>query len=342
MKSKTPFLFSTSLIVLLSIIFFSTSNAQPWYKAGLVAHYPLNGMSLVDSSANAAHLTQSQNLNSVQNRHSAAGMATAFPAATSFMSGPSSHLPSGAQARTFSIWIYVLQLQTPQGYSFPFFYGERQELKGMGLGITSGGQLVFAGYRNAPGNTYADLESIGTIGEIEWVHVGMSYDGDTAKLYINGQLDNTGLKAWNTTPDKTLHVGRMGYSPGSMTGGATVYLPYGGIIDDFRVYDRELTAEEIFKLSQDDFSALAGSGVGVSEHDMAEVAMYPNPAHREFALDGFENTIQVKVISAAGKVMISKEVSVGETINVAGWAKGLYALEIIQGNKRGYRKLVVR
>lgn len=83
--------------------------------------------------------------------------------------------------------------------------------------------------------------------------------------------------------------------------------------------------------------------IGVEEWAFVQnLQLYPNPAHREFSLDGFENTLQVEVISTGGKVMLSKEVSAGETINISGWAKGLYTLEIVQGNKRGYKKLVVR
>src|SRR5581483_4931442 len=77
-----------------------------------------------------------------------------------------------------------------------------------------------------------------------WTHITVVYENKKPKLYINGTLVRTGL----TSRQTYVH-----FTPDYIGGGFYGY--YGGSLDDVRVYNRALTADEV--------SALAGnSGAG--------------------------------------------------------------------------------
>ncbi len=69
-----------------------------------------------------------------------------------------------------------------------------------------------------------------------WTHLAMTYDGTTARLYVNGTQTATVTAA-----------GAMTTSTGALViGGNSVWGEYfAGLVDDVRVYDRVLTAAEI-------------------------------------------------------------------------------------------------
>ena len=83
----------------------------------------------------------------------------------------------------------------------------------------------------------------------QWTHVFATYDGSSKaegfKLYINGQrqeveITNNLLTA-TTTTSKPLRIGRR--TPGA---------PFKGLIDDVRIYDRELTPQEVLEVAEAD------------------------------------------------------------------------------------------
>ena len=83
----------------------------------------------------------------------------------------------------------------------------------------------------------------------EWKHVFVTYDGSSKaeglKLYVDGKQQEVEIKYNNlkstTVTSKTLRVGRR-------TDGAA----FKGLIDEVRVYDRELTADEVRSISSYD------------------------------------------------------------------------------------------
>ncbi|MBN1123590.1 MAG: hypothetical protein JXA82_01185 [Sedimentisphaerales bacterium] len=80
----------------------------------------------------------------------------------------------------------------------------------------------------------------------QWLHVAGSYDGDSIKLYINGQLAGSASLAnpiqWGAVPYSGFHIG------GLWEYGQDYF--FKGAIDEVRVYDYALNREEILKLVQ--------------------------------------------------------------------------------------------
>lgn len=311
--------------------------AQNWWEQGLIAHYAFDSISAVDSSLSGVDLNVSPQLLATTNRSAQPDKAVDFAQPNDYVQGSSSHLISGTAPRSFSVWLRVNQLpDLSLPFACPFFYGAQQDKKGQGIVVDDQGRVSYAGYKDSPSST-ADVESIGTINEGEWVHIGCSYDGDTAKLYIDGLLDNSGVKVWNTTANLALHFGRMGATGGGQQGGATILLPFDGAVDDFRAYDRELSAVEMFKLSKDDFSVIS-SGIGLNEQRAPDFSLYPNPTDGLLHISGVQSFSVLEVLSLNGTSLERMENT--NTIDVSGLETGVYLLRISSEHTVAYKRFV--
>jgi hypothetical protein len=92
-----------------------------------------------------------------------------------------------------------------------------------------------AGETNTQDDYFATMEGVAPVGA--WNHVAVSFDNKTAKTYLNGELIQT-LPVTNSS----LTLDRIG--------GRTLEF-FNGEIDDVRIYDRALSAGEIWQLYQD-------------------------------------------------------------------------------------------
>jgi len=75
-----------------------------------------------------------------------------------------------------------------------------------------------------------------------WYHIVATYDGTTMKLYVNGQLDNSKDHAYGGVIKTTGNPRYIGKRPSDTE---TQWL---GLIDEVRIYNRALSAEEISDL----------------------------------------------------------------------------------------------
>ncbi|WP_161488159.1 LamG-like jellyroll fold domain-containing protein [Sedimentisphaera cyanobacteriorum] len=117
------------------------------------------------------------------------------------------------------------------------------------------GQANYSGLFNTSSNNNADTFQIdvdgtnpgsyryhgsedGIIGAVEdsWTHIAVACENETTKLYYNGSLAGS-INASDTQIDRIqLGINRSGH------------LPFEGIIDDFRVYDKALSDDKIQNL----------------------------------------------------------------------------------------------
>jgi|GEM_PF-1715099 len=74
-----------------------------------------------------------------------------------------------------------------------------------------------------------------------WYHIAATYDGSSAKIYINGVLDKSETAAISVS-NSTGKV-YLGYHPFRFDGGP--WVPYSGLMDEVEWFNRALTAEEI-------------------------------------------------------------------------------------------------
>ena len=87
------------------------------------------------------------------------------------------------------------------------------------------------------GGTGFWLDSIETLSVENWYHLVVTREGTSAKIYINGEIDNTGscFSSSIQTTDHPLDIGAHHYY-GDL---------FHGIIDEVRIYDRVLNDDEI-------------------------------------------------------------------------------------------------
>ena len=209
------------------------SEVQNLYnkESGLVAYYPFNG--------SAEDISGNQNNGVVNNavlstdRYGEADKCYLFNETDSYIEGmnPGNNLPTGNSPRTFAAWIKNYSYH--QWGSNIFHYGTMEgaptnfhflitDVLGLGNGY---------GY----GVTYGKT----TLIDSTWHFVCGTYNNSdqNVKLYIDGKLDNSGVLL--TTPNTILGTNwRIGLF---MAGGN----PFNGKLDDIRVFNTDLTAQEI-------------------------------------------------------------------------------------------------
>ncbi len=81
----------------------------------------------------------------------------------------------------------------------------------------------------------------------EWHHIAFTYDGQVLNIYIDGVVNFTANETRVNTGvagDRQITIGSEGAADGSLT-----FRPFSGAMDDFKLYNRALTAQEIAELA---------------------------------------------------------------------------------------------
>jgi hypothetical protein len=213
--------------------------AADWLAAaGLMAHWPFDeatGLTVADRSGhhNDAQLRNMNDQDWVVGR---LGNALQFDGADKFMQADSYTGISGSHARTCTAWIRTTMTSAGTILS----WGRNDVAGGLWeLRINSAGQLRIPVSGGGINGTTA-------INTGQWVHVAavLPYGADNSgdiRLYVNGTLEAGG--AVTAQPIDTRLSGPV------RIGGSEVGTPFTGTIDDVRIYNRALTAEEILQLA---------------------------------------------------------------------------------------------
>ncbi|MCL5282653.1 MAG: LamG domain-containing protein [Planctomycetes bacterium] len=134
--------------------------------------------------------------------------------------------PAGKSPRSMSGWGRTDTIAA--GYRWLAAYGSPNTGQAMFIGM-NGSTLVVGGY----GGDDVTVTGLWQVGE--WFHVGLTYDGTTAKAYFNGREVGSLAKNWNLVLDRA-HIGRQVNDAAEFWDGA---------VDDVRIYDHVLTAAEM-------------------------------------------------------------------------------------------------
>jgi hypothetical protein len=155
-----------------------------------------------------------------------------FNPANSDYVGPVDNPMSDTQTFTVSIWGKIFSTsnyQTAFGNSGVGFWVEfRRNGSGTGASWQFGG---------TDGNT-REINSGIVLNTDQWYHLVGTYDGNTAKIYIDG------IEEGSISTSATINMPNS-WTIGSWDGGGNVH---DGDLDDVRLYNRALTASEISQL----------------------------------------------------------------------------------------------
>lgn len=189
--------------------------------ANLVAYYALDG-NAKDSSGNGY---DGQVNGNPTYEEGVDGQAIVVDGIDAFIDlGKPSDWPAGKSPRSLSAWLMASSIAV--GYRIPVGYGTPGT--GQAMGIAQNGTTLY-------GFGYGDDLSVPNFWQVGvWCHICLTYDGTVARLYANGIEVAAGEKNWNLV----IHVARIGQQ-------INEYSEFwDGRIDEVRLYDRALTAEE--------------------------------------------------------------------------------------------------
>jgi len=133
--------------------------------------------------------------------------------------------PAGTAPRSMAAWAKTNTVDP--GWRWIAAYGTGATSQAMFIGL-NGMNLVGGGHGD-------DIVIAGFWTVDEWHHISLTYDGTTARLYADGVQAGAAAKNWNLVPGRA-HIGRQVSD--------TIEF-WSGVIDEVRLYDRDLSAEEI-------------------------------------------------------------------------------------------------
>ena len=206
---------------------------------GLVAYYPFDGDAL-DYSGNRNHGTVN-GATLTTDRFGNANKAYQFDGGS--ITGVANNFPIGSSARTISVWFKVTSNWAGGCAGRDIFvYGNKQ---------STSSALVFRAWTNNAVITGLEFITATNVQYIlpsnfvlnEWYHLLMSYDGVTARLYLDGALVSQTTLNWSGHQSGNFSIGR------SLSDVSCVN-QLNGSIDDIRIYNRALTADEVKLLAK--------------------------------------------------------------------------------------------
>jgi len=144
-------------------------------------------------------------------------------------------LPYGNSQRTFSFWVKMNQiLANPAGLNYVFSYGTSAN-GNMAVSINSTTTALMLGSDSYLINDDNRANA--------WQHYAITFDGTSTKVYKNGFLLGNSSKVFNGTNNSD--VLRFGAGTNTSWGNAK----FNGAIDDFTIYNKALTAQEVLALN---------------------------------------------------------------------------------------------
>ncbi|MFC1742059.1 DUF2341 domain-containing protein, partial [Nanoarchaeota archaeon] len=141
------------------------------------------------------------------------------------------------------------------------------------LSTIGGGQFLIIN-----GSTNYSADSDGDVNDGEWHHLAVTYNGSTMSLYIDGVLNatNTSYSGDLPTNNDSVWIGRH-YDPIETTG------YFNGTIDEVKIWNRSLTAEQIMLIWQNETDIILSGET--SDNDVWHACITPNDGIE----DGTEN-----------------------------------------------------
>jgi len=180
----------------------------------------------------------------------------------------------------------------------------------------------------------------------QWYCVVATYNGSVAKTYVNGVLKSTSTKPYSAIGSSTDGLSIGAYSFGMPNFSYWVH----GYIDDLRLYNRALSADEAMLYCESEIieKPLNTESIeGYGQH--TDINLFPNPSNGSFTLQGKWNTdgkIQATVTNPVGQIIYTENLSVNNgllnnTIKLQNVAAGIYTLRLQTENEVATVKLTI-
>ena len=194
-------------------------------------------------------------------------------------------------AITLAVWLKPAQAGAAGPNYSQFLTKGDSSTSGWGLRFTDSRTVIF----QMTGQNGNSITSLGVLPSNHWTHVAATFDGTTARVYLNGLLDRTA--GWSRTSSNNSSAGTIGQVI--------------GVLDDARVYSNALTESEIIGLY------FAGDTDRDRLPDPDESTYSTITTNRDTDADGFYDGLEVR----AGTNPTNGTSFSAVTNNVVGWWK---------------------
>ncbi|MEO9892950.1 LamG-like jellyroll fold domain-containing protein, partial [Aurantibacter sp.] len=196
---------------------------------------------------------------------------------------------------------------------------------------TSGGFMMFIkqnklAFKVTTNENGKKLVSAGNIQNNNWQMITCTYDGSTMEYYINGEnVHSESLPGTLRDKDEAW----LGWS-----GWGEEY--FEGDMDDVRLFNKALTAEQIFSMYEDGTIDSVSDNVNTEQEPItiatAEAYAYPNPTVGRFKISGLSPGIKsITVFDFASDVLISLESDETEPeLDLSAYPDGIYIIRVLQ------------
>jgi len=227
-----------------------------------------------------------------------------------------SSIPKADQARTISIWVKSTQNNAnaqifSYGTSGPNYFG---------VGFYNNDTTLSFNFGDPVISNFAVIPNT-------WFHFVITYDGITAKVYVNGILKNTFNKALNTLS-----------SSGNFGLGTFV-----GDVDDLKIFNYAVSDSVVTDLY---LEAPITTDVSSFEKINNEFIIYPNPASDNITINFESLTIAystIEVINTVGQIILKEETKneLSKNLSLSNLSNGIYFVQLKQNGKPIYTKKLV-
>ena len=164
-----------------------------------------------------------------------------------------------------------------------------------------------------------------------WMHLAAVYDGDTAYLYIDGNLLAQRVYGANLlTSVYPFTVGAQANVPDNI---------FPGVFDDILIYNRALSGQEVLDIVQ----ALSIDDLGAFERG---VRLGPNPTIGPVALSynsGLGQIVSFEVYDLKGTVVLDGTLQgSGHQMDISNYASGVYTFEFTTADGQTIQKKIIK
>ncbi len=170
----------------------------------------------------------------------------------------------------------------------------------------------------------------------EWSHVAVTLGASGARMFVNGNIVDESEKITIRPIDFNPLLNYVGR-------GQTAVPFFDGLIDDFRIYNYEVSGEEIFALYED-VQTDAAFVKGTRE---TKFSVWPVPAHNalKFNYDSDNQLSDAKIglYNVYGRLLLHQNIKNGQEgeINVSDIPAGIYMLKLTNGQEFVSKKVIV-
>jgi Concanavalin A-like lectin/glucanases superfamily/Secretion system C-terminal sorting domain len=278
---------------------FTTTDDSP------VAYYLFNN---TYTNINNQSPFSSTNATFVNDRNNQANAAIRVGSTTTPITATVPNIPIGNSIRSVSMWYKKPTHTAAIGL---FAYGANASQQTFGVYLSAGGGYVFQTFGS-------DYSFGGSSAANTWIHLVITYNGASAKLYADGTLIGQSFNFTLNTQNAAFRLG-----------GNTAIVEF----DDLRIFNYELTQSQVSSL----YNNNSLSSTNFSQNNL-EVSLYPNPVNDVLNIETTLEVKSVEIYNIQGQKVLSSN---QKQINVSDLSAGMYMIRIQDSENNSATKKIV-